>query len=417
MPPATRAFDVAPDTKSITLDGSGKGELTFTVKNLLDQDVRAQAKPVPEGKTQERWLTLDAPATKEVKADRDVKFTARIAVPTGDRPPKGAAPVDYGFHLLVSAVDNPDERYAEGPPISFKVPPVTNGGPPRWIIVAVAVAVLAMAGGVVWYLLSRNSKVGGACPEGKCPAHLACVTREGAQRCLYVPGEACKSDGECASDVCTDGKCLAFVKAGDPCPTGRCTFGLTCVVRGGAKTCLVAVGAACAAPTDCVSGRCDGGKCSEVPVQTRCQTAADCDAREVCVSLVEGQFCLLKGEQTCRTPLDCASRFCREDGLCSDEQGRCRDNRDCRPQGFFCKTGVCRKTDGQPCTASAECASGFCTAAAGPTCAQPPPDRQCFPACTPPRFCLDGRCTMIHFPPGKILRQEIGRTPVVRDLQ
>ncbi len=415
-PPATRAFDVAPLTKSITLDGSGKGELTFTVKSLLGQDVRVQAKAMPDGKTQQTWIALDALA-KDVKAGGEAKFTARIAVATEDRPPKGAAAVDYGFHLLVSAVENPEELYAEAPPASFRVPPLPNGGPPKWIFAVIAAAVLAVGGAVAAFLLwpKKGPELGAACRDGKCPEHLSCVTRNGAQKCLYAPTEKCKSDGECASDACTDGKCSAFAKAGDPCPSGKCTFGLTCATRGGAKTCLVAVAGACAAPTDCVSGRCDGGKCTEVAVQTRCTTAADCDGRELCVSLVEGQLCLLKGEQACRTSLDCASKFCREDGLCSDERGRCRDNRDCRPEGFFCKVGVCRRIDGQPCAESAECASGFCTGGADPRCAQPPPDRRCVPACTPPRFCLNGRCTEIHF--DKILRQDIGRAPIVRDIK
>ena len=343
MPPPTRAFDISPLTKSIELGDSGKGELSFTVTNLLKQDVRAQATVVPEGRAQAKWLIPDAP--KEIKDNGTVPFAVRIAVPKEDRPPRGAAAVDYAFHLLVSAVDSPNEKYVEGPPVSFRVSPLKDGGFTHWWIVVLAAAVLVVAGVVAAILLwPEKGELGAACDEGECAERLSCVTREGAQKCLYVPGEACKSDGECASDVCTDGKCSAFAKLGDPCPTGRCTFGLTCVTRGDAKVCLAALGESCAAPTDCVSGRCDQGRCSEVPVQTRCQTAADCDARELCTRREEGQFCLFKGGQACRTPLDCASRFCREDGTCSDEHGRCKDDRDCsKAEGLACREGFCRK--------------------------------------------------------------------------
>ncbi len=348
--PATRSFDIAPTTKSLTLDSSGKGEFTFTVTNLLSQDVRAQAKAIPEGKAQDKWLTPDPP--KDLKVGGTIPVAVRINVPAKDRPPMGAAAVDHAFHLLVSAVDNPNEKYAEGPPVSFKVPPLTGETHNRWWIIVVIAALLLVGGGVAAFLLwprHEGGDFGAACEDGKCRDHLTCVTRDGAQKCLYAQGEPCKSNGDCASDACTEGKCSALAKAGDPCPTGKCAPGLTCVPRGGAKVCLVALGEACAAPTDCVSGRCDGGKCVEVPVQTACKTPADCDAREICTRRDEGQFCLLKGDQACRTSLDCASRFCRADGTCSDESRRCRDDRDCsKAEGFTCIGGFCNKPPPPP---------------------------------------------------------------------
>lgn len=351
-------FDINYATSTVTLDDSGKGELTCKVTNLMKQDVRAQAKVVPEGKTEEKWLSLDAPA-KDLKSDGTITFTQRISVP------KGTPADEYRFHIVVSADDRPEEKFREGPSVSFKAPEIVIVIIPwwkrLWWVFVVAGGVLLVGGGVAYFIWRHGGP-----------------------------------------------------KPGDPCPDGKCPKGLTCVTRGDAKTCLLAVGAKCADSKECATNRCEGGKCSEVTVQTACRTGSDCDDRELCVKLAEGQFCLFRGGETCRSALDCASKFCKEDGICADEQGRCKDNRDCLPQGFFCKDGICRKTDGQVCTASAECASGFCTVGADPRCAPPPPAKRCEPPCRFPLHCIDGACTLIRF--DRLLRQDPGRVPVVREV-
>ncbi|HET8542681.1 MAG TPA: hypothetical protein VFL83_22595 [Anaeromyxobacter sp.] len=447
-----RAFDIAAATTSVTLDASLKAETVVKVSNALKRDVRVRARVVPEGKTGEKWFTLDAPE-KDLKADGTATFAVKIAVPAG------TPPGDYAWHLLAATVANPDEEFTEGPSLSFKVAAVTEPvkKPFPWWIVAVAAAVLLVGGGVAWFLLrDQGVELGGACGEEDECAEGKCVARDGVSRCLLAVGEkadkpefcvtgALDADKKCkalaaAGEPCPDGKCgegscvqrgeqslclladgaesgraelcesglvvggkCSKLAAGAPCVDGKCSFGLECFARNNAKTCLVAVGQACATPKDCSSGRCDGQRCAEIRVGTACNADTDCDGREMCATIGAGRLCLLRGGLTCQDPRDCASQFCKANGTCAHEYGQCADNFDCQPKGWLCWQGYCRKMKNEVCAGHPECASGYCPSG---TCQDA---RQCVPDCKLGYRCVNGTC-LPKYVPGDILKQ----LPVVK---
>ncbi|HEV8548050.1 MAG TPA: hypothetical protein VGQ57_03460 [Polyangiaceae bacterium] len=129
-----------------------------------------------------------------------------------------------------------------------------------------------------------------------------------------------------------------------------------------------ALGLACGASTDCLSGYCisesraasgvswTGGTCTQA-----CTTASGCPAASTCVGLADGTaWCLAE----CN-----AATACRAGYVCSNAVGACLP--DCR-LGFSCgttlgcdtATGACipgTASVGAPCAVDADCQSGLCS--------------------------------------------------------
>ncbi|NMO15613.1 LamG domain-containing protein [Pyxidicoccus fallax] len=136
-----RAFDITTTSPSLRLDGNRKGEVAFTVTNSLGRPVRGRAVVVPEGATPPEWLSLAGDAERDFPPNGTHVFLVQVAIP----PSRGAG--EHAFHLLVADQANPDEHFADGPSVAFKVPaPVA---PPMkrfpWWIPVSAGAVLLIA--------------------------------------------------------------------------------------------------------------------------------------------------------------------------------------------------------------------------------------------------------------------------------
>ena len=90
------------------------------------------------------------------------------------------------------------------------------------------------------------------CGEGLTCGEGHCQPPGGAQA-------ACKEDVDCQSGlVCLGNQCTVALYPGDSCSSGVCTYS-RCV--NGTCDYHAKLGAACAAPTDCATGRCVGGLC------------------------------------------------------------------------------------------------------------------------------------------------------------
>ncbi|MDX2023152.1 MAG: hypothetical protein SF187_23155 [Deltaproteobacteria bacterium] len=218
-------------------------------------------------------------------------------------------------------------------------------------------------------------KVDADCGAGEGCIAGACIRRS-------VDGALCETSNVCASGNCTDGHCcrtscgpcMQCTGAGGTCvprPAGSqdgaphytCTGKYSCDGRG---TCGRSNGQICSRDTDCATGHCVSGICCNSACGGACQNCGDgtcksitnavdprgcsgsvmCDARGACTK-VNGQRCSVSAE--------CASGFC-VDGACC--------NSACNESCFSCGTGTCtlrvNTTDAQ-CTGGRRCdASGLC---------------------------------------------------------
>ncbi|MCP3136328.1 LamG domain-containing protein [Pyxidicoccus xibeiensis] len=146
-----RAFDITTTSPTLRLDSSRRGEVAFTVTNSLGRPVRGRAVIVPEGTTPPGWFSIVDETERDFPRDGTHVFTVKTAVPASQ------AGGEHGFHLLVVDQANPDEHFAEGPPVSFRVPApviVAKKKIPWWIPAAAAAAVLIMV--LVGVLVSRR---------------------------------------------------------------------------------------------------------------------------------------------------------------------------------------------------------------------------------------------------------------------
>ncbi|MCP3136329.1 LamG domain-containing protein [Pyxidicoccus xibeiensis] len=157
-----RAFDITTPSPMLKLDGSRRGEVGFTVTNSLGQPVQGRATVVPEGATPPEWFSLAGEAERDFPRDGTHVFHVRVAVPPSQ------AVGEHAFRLLVVDQANPDEHFADGPLVAFKVTApsvIARRRFPWWIPASAAAAVLIMV--LVGVLLARRGQDEGTGGSGQ----------------------------------------------------------------------------------------------------------------------------------------------------------------------------------------------------------------------------------------------------------
>jgi hypothetical protein len=225
-------------------------------------------------------------------------------------------------------------------------------------------------------LVLTRSTVGGPCTvNGDCVAGLSCETSDPGGQCT----KACSAASDCPSGgVCNDeGACYKGCSSDADCRTGEgyaCVDGTT--ISGAAtKICDVppaaptgaAVGAACIANSDCMSGlSCEtsdpGGQCTK-----SCSAASDCPSGAVC----NDEGACYKG---CSSDADCRTA---EGYACVDAKtigGAATKVCDVAPAGAAV---------GAACTANSNCMSGL-------SCETSDPGGQCTKSCSAATDCPIG---------------------------
>jgi hypothetical protein len=156
-----RSFAITTSAPSVQLDGSGQGELVFTVLNTLGRPVRVWAVIEPEGQLPRGWLSLIGEPERELAPDGTQSYGVKILAPPGA--PQGS----YSFRLIVVNVENPNEEFAVGPLVSFELrhpvaPPRTKS--PIWVAFLAAGVLLITVGAISVGTLLRgdDSGVGGS---------------------------------------------------------------------------------------------------------------------------------------------------------------------------------------------------------------------------------------------------------------
>lgn len=159
-----------------------------------------------------------------------------------------------------------------------------------------------------------------------------------------VFGQTCGANEECQTGLCRDLRCSQTCDASDPCPAAS---GATC---GGDGVCAFAAsgsaafGDACTAPAECGSGLCVGGRCSQA-----CSASAPCPgvatecASEQCTFLPTGEGML---GARCAAGSDCVTGRCNV-GRCTQP---CSDTNACPGSNTTCDSGagLCSFTTAPP---------------------------------------------------------------------
>jgi serine/threonine-protein kinase len=141
-------FHITPASNAVPLNAERRGKATFTVSNASGGPMLARAQLVATDPNSGAWFELAENPEYDFEADDTTQYTVRIAVPASA--PAGR----HTFRLDMVGVENPDEEYTEGPPVSVVVPePAKEKKPFPWWILAVAGGVIAL--GVVLLLLLR----------------------------------------------------------------------------------------------------------------------------------------------------------------------------------------------------------------------------------------------------------------------
>jgi len=145
-----RLFDITTPTNTVVLNKHRRGQAAFALTNISGQPRRARLLLVPKDPQAGPWLSLEGQPTRELAIAETQEARVDIAVPADA--PAGT----YSFRLDAAREDLPDEDYAEGPAVTLRVPEAEpKPGFPRWVV-PVVLGVLAIVGGVTFYLVSRN---------------------------------------------------------------------------------------------------------------------------------------------------------------------------------------------------------------------------------------------------------------------
>ena len=150
-------YEISPTDDNLTLR-DGKASASFTVRYVGDRTVEARAQAIALKGAKDDWLEVQSPSTRKMEPDQTQNFEASVKVPPG------TAPGDYALRLDMVSVDNTDEEYDQGPPVSFKVkesaePEPDTSGFPWWIVTVVAVVLVLAIGGGTWWAMRASVSV------------------------------------------------------------------------------------------------------------------------------------------------------------------------------------------------------------------------------------------------------------------
>jgi len=161
-------FTITTAADNVQADAGGQATIVFTVTNATARPLRGMAKVKPLDNTQSAWLRIEGETERDFPAGGTQQFTVVFNKPESgaEAGASTAAPKieKYRFRFDTVSASNPDEDFTEGPAVTVeaferKVEPKPF---PWWILIVVAV--LLVVGGIVVFLVARNSGSGAPTP-------------------------------------------------------------------------------------------------------------------------------------------------------------------------------------------------------------------------------------------------------------
>ncbi|MPZ48137.1 MAG: hypothetical protein GEU75_02300 [Dehalococcoidia bacterium] len=145
-------FAVTAAANSVRLDDKQSAVTTFTVSNASGRTLTGRAQLRTDQPAALPWLSVVGEPERVFPPNEAVQYSVNIAVPPGS--PAGA----YSFSLDMIGVENPDEMFSMGPPVSIEVKQVevVKKELPSWWWMPVAAGVVLLIGGVLAFVVLRG---------------------------------------------------------------------------------------------------------------------------------------------------------------------------------------------------------------------------------------------------------------------
>jgi hypothetical protein len=124
------------------------GSAVFNVTNKSGEPRAGRLSVQIAGPTKREWFTIDGEQERNFAPGETQTAAIKILVPPD------VAAGDYPFRLRVVAVNDPDNDHSDGPVTTAQVVKAVNGGGSKaWIWIIVALVVLAVVGGGLYFFL------------------------------------------------------------------------------------------------------------------------------------------------------------------------------------------------------------------------------------------------------------------------
>lgn len=140
-----------PNQISVSPGQPGNEVAAFTVNSKVPNAVRASLKIQVSGGAKAEWFAIEGEPERAIPGGASEAVAVRVNVPAG------VAPGDYRFRLRAVAVNDPDNDFAEGPPVTLIVKPTDGTSkPPYWLYLLIALLVLAALGVGAYFWLKPD---------------------------------------------------------------------------------------------------------------------------------------------------------------------------------------------------------------------------------------------------------------------
>jgi len=155
-------FDIPDGPTTVELKRSGdpknpapvQGSAVFNVTNKSPQACDGRLSVQVSGSSKAEWFTVDGDRERTFDAGQTQTANIKISIPPD------VAPGDYPFRLRTVAVNDPDNDHTEGPVTTAKLIGADVKPPTKWWLwILIALVVLAVIGGIVWYVLKPGPTV------------------------------------------------------------------------------------------------------------------------------------------------------------------------------------------------------------------------------------------------------------------
>lgn len=156
IPPKAELTPGTVDTSSGKALSPHTGTVVFSVNNTTDETLEGKLSVRSEGDAKPEWFSIEGEPQRDFGAKTSGTVNVKISVPAETK--SG----EYSFRLLVAEESDPDNDYEISQSTAFTVPPAGKvGGTAKkskwWLWVLIGLVVLAIIGGVVWFL-TREKK-------------------------------------------------------------------------------------------------------------------------------------------------------------------------------------------------------------------------------------------------------------------
>lgn len=142
------SWQIGESGTTVAVDGTGRGEVTFTVTNTGTEQDRSVLTITPLDGAAETWFTVEEPQ-RAVPPGGSAAYLCRVKVPPG------TAAGTYALQAVAYSADrDPGETSAKSKRVALEVketgPPPP---PPKWLPIAIVAAIVAVIGLVLWLVL------------------------------------------------------------------------------------------------------------------------------------------------------------------------------------------------------------------------------------------------------------------------